>query len=243
MKKSLFVLMGLVFSILSFGQGKLYLMPEVGFNTAITNNSISNYQNVGLDLALKFGLDVTEHLALESGISWSKIKDFPTVQFFDNYPNSGTDNSYRYNTTSSNGFFSIPLHLKISHNIINDKWKVFTFFGPRFVFGTMSYSSNYMYNPTLMESGSYGGYNNALVSDGGISTKSFEPGFLFDGGFGIEYQLTPKFSLLTKGSFSMGSKRINSAIYGGSADVDSYYENSVWKGDGLSLSVGVKIRF
>lgn len=249
--------MGLVCSVLSYSQSKFYLMPEVGINSVITSSRWSNYQNTGYDIGLKAGIDVTKNLALETGLSWSKIKSFPSANLYVFSADSYGYDVYGYNSTSSNGFFSVPLHLKLSHNIFNNKFKVFTFFGPRFIFGNMSYTKNepYVYTGGDNEEASngYGGYGsnseysldytNATVTN----TGSFQPGILFDGGFGFEYQMNSHLSLLTKGSFSMGSRRINGKSYLNS-DITSpiegrILEDNIWKGDGLSLSVGLKIKF
>lgn len=254
MKKYLFLLLALVCSMLSFSQSKFYLMPEVGINSAITSSRWSNYQNTGYDIGLKAGIDVTANLALETGLSWSKIQSFPSASLYVFSPESSGYNAYAYNSTSSNSFFSIPLHLKLSHNVFNDKFKVFTFFGPRFIFGNMKYTKYETSNFTDLEynglGNSYGNYSSYITNSTKVSsseTRDFQPGILFDGGFGFEYQMNSHLSLLTKGSFSMGSKRLNSSSYLNS-DVSlpskgRVVEDNTWKGDGLSLSVGLKIKF
>lgn len=232
-------------------------MPEVGINSTITTNNYSNFQRTGFDIGLKAGLDITENLALETGLNWAKIQSFPSVTFYNYSSESDIYHSFQNKSTSSNGFFSIPLHLKISHNIFNNKFKVFTFFGPRFIFGSMSYSQDEAYIYTGGENneesyayGGYGGYGeyNVDYTNATITkTRSFQPGILFDGGFGFEYKMNSYLSLQTKGSFSMGAKRLNSTSYLTSntiePDAKYIFDDTKWKGDGLNLSVGVKIKF
>lgn len=247
MKKNLLIIAFLVLIITSSAQNKFYVMPEIGINSTITSDFTSNYQNVGISTNLKVGMNITNHLALETGFGWSKINDFYGERSY----YLSDDNSYTSSRSlkiSSDKFFSVPLYLKISHDIISDKLKVFTFFGPRYVFGKLNYGTcePYTYVETRTNNPYYSNEATGNYQNCSVDGKSFQPQFLFDGGFGIEYSLNKKMSLIGQASYSLGSRPLNSNIHSIQSDnlkQDIQFENIRWKGDAVNMSLGLKIHF
>lgn len=249
---SLFLILSLLLSFFSFGQSKFYLMPEIGINKSITSSDLYRFTDAGLNVGLKLGYEFTDNLALETGMQWSQLGAFPSFTFYNQLDNNTLIGGYGGNTISSNRLFSVPLHLKISHPVLNGKLKIVAFFGPQLLFGQINSGRyiGYTYNSPAVAYDGYSSYFNNGDSMGytnaDIDTyNQFKPRLLFDGGVGVEYVLTDRISTFGKFTYTLGTKRINSNTSLGYnlTSLDTAFEDVKWKGDNMSFSLGTKIRF
>ncbi|MDA3929533.1 MAG: outer membrane beta-barrel protein, partial [Prolixibacteraceae bacterium] len=232
MKKYYFVLF-ILFALGANAQSKFYVAAESGMGKNIIMSTYGNqfqFNPREIQVGLKGGYNLTNNIAIETG--FSRLSATLNNSFF--ISDYSLDKSLiGASSIFDKGLYAIPLHVKLSTNVFNDKWSVFTYMGASYLFAkTKNYLNEYDSNQnsnnnrqTELEN-----YNN----------------WVLDAGIGLEYSVNSKLSVYSQFSFSLGqNSKPNTAFDEIKLMETQNKPTSIyrWKGDRFGVDLGVKYRF